>query len=99
MKLEILDIEKHSISVLIDDKIVIDFDIDGKFEIVDDSFAHEFGVEKSFYFEDNTTLSVTDVYDYETEEPVSFKVSKELVDDVHNIMYEEMCEIYLKDLQ
>lgn len=99
MKYEILDIEKHSLSILIDDKIVVQFDIDGEFDIVDDSFSHEFGVEKSFSFEDHTTLSVVDVYDYETEEPVSFKVSKEIVDDVHELMYDSMCEIYLKDFR
>lgn len=99
MKYEILDIEKDSLSVLIDDKIVVQFDIDGEFEVVDDSFSHEFGVEKAFSFEDNTTLSVADVYDYETEYALDFKVSKEIVDDVHGIMYDSMCEIYLKDLQ
>lgn len=99
MKYEILDIEKDSLSVLIDDKVVVQFDIDGEFEVVDDSFSHEFGVEKAFSFEDNTTLSVADVYDYETEESVDFKVSKEIVDDVHEAMYDSMCEIYLRDLQ
>lgn len=99
MKYEILDIEKDYLSVLVDDKIVVDFDIEGEFDVVDDSFSHEFGVEKSFSFEDNTTLSVVDVYYYETEEPVNFKVSKEIVDDVHELMYDSMCEIYLKDFR
>ena len=95
---EILGLSKENLSILIDDWMVVDFDIDGEFEIVDDSFAHEFGIEKSFYFEDNTELSVSGVYDYETEQPINVKITKSMMSEIHEVMYEDMCKVYESEM-
>ena len=97
---------KTSTNVAIDDfnedAINVYFDLDGvehfvtlsigshTFEIVDESFAHEFGVEKAFGYEFDATLYLTYLED---SEGVETTLDEDVLVNLKKIVLEEMQEM------
>ena len=102
-------------NVLIDEfnshGINVTFDLDGvghfatlsigshTFEIVDESFAHEFGVEKAFGYEFDATLYLTYLEDSEgvettLDEDVLVSLKKIVLEEMQEMSPQEMYEIY-----
>ena len=93
-------------NVVIDDfgehAINVYFDLDGvehfatlsignhTFEIVDESFAHEFGVEKAFGYEFDATLYLTYL---EESEGVETTLDEDVLVNLKNVVLEEMQEM------
>ena len=93
-------------NVLIDDfnshAINVTFDLDGvehfatlsigshSFEIVDESFAHEFGVEKAFGYEFDATLFLTYLED---SEGVETTLDEDVLVSLKKVVLEEMQEM------
>ena len=102
-------------NVLIDDfneySIRVYFDLDGvehfatlsigshTFEIVDESFAHEFGVEKSFGYEFDANLYLTYLEDSEgvettLDEDVLVNLKKVVLEEMQEMCPQEMYEMF-----
>ena len=102
-------------SVVIDEfnshAIHLTFDLDGvehfatlsigshTFEIVDESFAHEFGVEKAFGYEFDAKLYLTYLEDSEgdettLDEDVLVNLKKIVLEEMQEMSPQEMHEIY-----
>ena len=97
--------------VLIDDfnshAINVTFNLDGAehfatlsigshtFKIVDESFAHEFGVEKDFGFEFDAKLNLTDLEDSEGEETT---IDEDVLVNLKKIVLEEMQEQSIQEM-
>ena len=69
------------------------------FEIVDESFAHEFGVEKAFGYEFDATLYLTYLEDSEgvettLDEDVLVNLKKVVLEEMQEISPQEMYEIF-----
>ena len=69
------------------------------FKIVDESFAHEFGVEKDFGFEFDATLFLTYLEDSEGEETtidddVLVKLKNAVIDEMQDQSIQKMYDIY-----
>ena len=94
-----------------EDAIRIYFDLDGvehfatlsigshTFEIVDESFAHEFGVEKAFGYEFDATLYLTYLEDSEgvettLDEDVLVNLKKVVLEEMQEMSPQEMYEIF-----
>ena len=94
-----------------EDAINVFFDLDGAehfatlsigshtFEIVDESFAHEFGVEKAFGYEFDATLYLTYLEDSEgvettLDEDVLVNLKKIVLEEMQEMSPQEMYEIY-----
>ena len=94
-----------------EDAISVYFDLDGveyfatlsigshTFEIVDESFAHEFGVEKAFGYEFDATLYLTYLEDSEgvettLDEDVLVNLKKIVLEEMQEMSPQEMYEIY-----
>ena len=98
-------------NVLIDDfgehAINVYFDLDGvehfatlsigshTFEIVDESFAHEFGVEKAFGYEFDATLYLTYLED---SEGVETTLDEDVLVNLKKVVLEEMQKMPRKDM-
>ena len=98
-------------NVLVDefneDAIRVHFDIDGvehfatlsigshTLEIVDESFAHEFGVEKAFGYEFDATLFLTYLED---EEGIETTLDEDVLVNLKKVVLEEMQEMPLKEM-
>ena len=93
------------------DAIRVYFDLDGDehfatlsigshtFEIVDESFAHEFGVEKAFGYEFDATLYLTYLEDSEgvettLDEDVLVNLKKVVLEEMQEMSPQEMYEIF-----
>ena len=91
--------------------IHLTFDLDGiehfatlaigthTFEIVDESFAHEFGVEKAFGYEFDATLYLTYLEDSEgvettLDEDVLVSLKKIVLEEMQEMSPQEMYEIF-----
>lgn len=82
-------------------EINLDFDLDGvgyfatlsiashTFEIIDESFAHEFGIKKAFSYEFDAKLFLTYLED---EDGVKTTLDEEVLVNLKNIVIEEMQE-------
>ena len=94
-----------------EDAIRVYFDLDGvehfatlsigshTFEIVDESFAHEFGVEKAFGYEFDTHLYLTYLEDSEgveatLDEDVLVNLKKVVLEEMQEMSPQEMYEIF-----
>ena len=94
-----------------EDAIRVYFDLDGvehfatlsigshTFEIVDESFAHEFGVEKAFGYEFDATLYLTYLEDSEgvettLDEDVLVNLKKIVLEEMQKMPRQEMYEIF-----
>ena len=94
-----------------EDAIRVYFDLDGvehfatlsigsyTFEIVDESFAHEFGVEKAFGYEFDAHLYLTYLEDSEgvettLDEDVLVNLKKVVLEEMQEMCPQEMYEIY-----
>ena len=94
-----------------EDAIRVYFDLDGAehfatlsigshtFEIVDESFAHEFGVEKAFGYEFDAKLYLTYLEDSEgdettLDEDVLVNLKKIVLEEMQEMSPQEMHEIY-----
>ena len=102
---------KNLTNVIIDDfnedAISVYFDLDGvkpfarlsigsyTFEIVDESFAHEFGVEKAFGYEFDATLYLTYLED---SEGVETTLDEDVLVNLKKIVLEEMQEQSPQDM-
>ena len=92
-------------------EINLDFDLDGvgyfatlsivshTFEMVDESFAHEFGVEKAFGHEFDATLYLTYLEDSEgvettLDEDVLVNLKKVVLEEMQEMSPQEMYEIF-----
>ena len=87
--------------------IHLSFDLDGvehfatlsigshTFEIVDESFAHEFGVEKAFGYEFDATLYLTYLED---SEGVETTLDEDVLVNLKNIVLEEMQEQSIQEM-
>ena len=90
-------------------EINLDFDLDGvgyfatlsitshTFEIIDESFAHEFGIEKAFSYEFDAKLCLTYLEDENgvkttLEQGVETAIDEEVLVSLKNIVIEEMQE-------
>lgn len=97
------DFNEHAINVY--------FDIDGvehfatlsigshTFEIIDESFAHEFGIEKAFGYEFDASLYLTYLEDAEgvettLDEDVLVNLKKVVLEEMQEMCLQEMYEIY-----
>ena len=90
-----------------EDAIRVYFDIDGvehfatlsigshTLEIVDESFAHEFGVEKAFGYEFDATLFLTYLED---EEGIETTLDEDVLVNLKKVVLEEMQEMPLKEM-
>ncbi len=90
-----------------EDAIRVYFDIDGvehfaclsigshTFEIVDESFAHEFGVEKAFGYEFDAKLYLTYLED---SEGVETTLDEDVLVNLKKIVLEEMQEMCPQDM-
>ena len=90
-----------------EDAIRVHFDIDGvehfatlsigshTLEIVDESFAHEFGVEKAFGYEFDATLYLTYLED---SEGVETTLDEDVLVNLKNIVLEEMQEQSIQEM-
>ena len=91
--------------------IHLNFDLDGvehfatlsigsyTFEIVDESFAHEFGVEKAFGYEFNAKLYLTYLEDSEgvettLDEDVLVNLKKVVLEEMQKMPRQDMYEIF-----
>ena len=94
-----------------EDAIRVYFDLDGvehfatlsigshTFEIVDESFAHEFGVEKAFGYEFDATLFLTYLEDSEgvettLDEDVLVNLKKAVLEEMQEMSTQEMHEVF-----
>ena len=94
-----------------EDAIRVYFDLDGvehfatlsigshTFEIVDESFAHEFGVEKAFGYEFDATLYLTYLEDSEgvittPDEDVLVNLKKIVLEEMQEQSPQEMYEVF-----
>ena len=94
-----------------EDAIRVYFDLDGvehfstlsigshTFEIVDESFAHEFGIEKAFGYEFDAHLYLTYLEDSEgvettLDEDVLVNLKKVVLEEMQEMSSKEMYEIY-----
>ena len=94
-----------------EDAIRIYFDLDGAehfatlsigshtFEIVDESFAHEFGVEKAFGYEFDAKLYLTYLEDSEgvettLDEDVLVNLKKVVLEEMQKMPRQDMCEMF-----
>ena len=94
-----------------EDAIRVYFDLDGvkyfanlsigsyTFEIVDESFAHEFGVEKAFGYEFDATLYLTYLEDSEgvettLDEDVLVNLKKVVLEEMQKMPRQDMYEIF-----
>ena len=94
-----------------EDAIRVYFDLDGvehfatlsigshNFEIVDESFAHEFGVEKAFGYEFDAHLYLTYLEDSEgvettLDEDVLVNLKKAVLEEMQKMSQQEMYEIF-----
>ena len=92
-------------------EINLDFDLDGvgyfatlsiashTFEIIDESFAHEFGVEKAFGYEFDATLYLTYLEDSEgvettLDEDVLVSLKKAVLEEMQEMSPQEMYETF-----
>ena len=87
--------------------IYLTFDLDGvehfatlsigghTFEIVDESFAHEFGVEKAFGYEFDAKLFLTYLED---SEGVETTLDEDILVNLKNIVLEEMQEQSIQEM-
>ena len=85
-----------------EDAINVYFDLDGieyfatlsigshTFEIVDESFAHEFGIEKAFGYEFDATIFLTYLED---SEGVETTLDEDVLVNLKNVVLEEMQEM------
>ena len=90
-----------------EDAIRVYFDLDGvehfatlsigshTFEIVDESFAHEFGVEKAFGYEFDAKLFLTYLED---SEGVETTLDEDVLVSLKNIVLEEMQEQSIQEM-
>lgn len=90
-----------------EDAIRVYFDLDGvehfatlsigshTFEIVDESFAHEFGVEKAFGYEFDAHLYLTYLED---SEGVETTLDEDVLVNLKNVVLEEMQEMSPQDM-
>ena len=100
-----------SIDSFNEDAIRVYFDLDGvehfttlsigshTFEIVDESFAHEFGVEKAFGYEFDATLYLTYLEDSEgvettLDEDVLVNLKKIVLEEMQEMCPQEMYEMF-----
>ncbi|MEG0407407.1 MAG: hypothetical protein RR623_00915 [Bacilli bacterium] len=65
------------------------------FEIVDESFAHEFGIEKAFGYEFDATLFLTYLEDSDS---VETTLDEDVLVRLKNIVIEEMQEMSPQDM-
>ena len=94
-----------------EDAIRVYFDLDGvehfatlsigshTFEIVDESFAHEFGVEKAFGYEFDATLYLTYLEDSEgvettLDEDVLVNLKKVVLEEMQEMSPQEMYDLF-----
>ena len=94
-----------------EDAIRVYFDLDGvehfatlsigsyTFEIIDESFAHEFGVEKAFGYEFDAKLFLTYLEDSEgvettLDEDVLVNLKKVVLEEMQKMPRQDMCEIF-----
>ena len=94
-----------------EDAIRVYFDLDGvehfatlsigshTFEIVDESFAHEFGIEKAFGYEFDAHLYLTYLEDSEgvettLDEDVLVNLKKDVLEEMQKMSQQEMYEIF-----
>ena len=94
-----------------EDEINVFFDIDGEehfailsicshtFEIVDESFAHEFGVEKAFGYEFDAKLYLTyledsDCVETTLDEDVLVSLKKIVLEEMQEMSPQEMYEMF-----
>ena len=92
-------------------EINLDFDLDGvgyfatlsivshTFEIIDESFAHEFGIEKAFGYEFNAKLYLTYLEDSEGVETTLYEdvlvnLKKVVLEEMQEMSPQEMYEIF-----
>lgn len=88
-------------------EINLDFDLDGvgyfatlsivnhTFEIIDESFAHEFGIQKAFSYEFDAKLYLTYLED---ENGVETALDEDVLVNLKNIVLEEMQEQSIQEM-
>lgn len=94
-----------------EDEINVFFDVDGEehfailsigghtFEMIDESFAHAFGVEKAFGYEFDATLYLTYLEDSDSvettlDEDVLVSLKKVVLEEMQEMSPQDMYEIY-----
>lgn len=90
-----------------EDAINVTFDLDGvehfatlsigshTFEMIDESFAHEFGIEKAFGYEFDATLFLTYLED---SDGVETTLDEDVLVSLKKVVLEEMQEMSLQDM-